>query len=156
MLAFVLRGFFLVVIISWYSQGVWKTIDGYFRDRFQKYLQEEIAKNPRLRADMKVFSAQVDKTKSSHAVKVESTTAETSGIDTTEHFPSEDRLVEVTNEINQVETNFPAVDKDDNELFQRNDFENETTVQMTDKSMKIEPTVAPVDVSSKRKRHKKR
>lgn len=52
MLAFLLRGVVLVIVLSWYSTSIWKMIDGYFKDRFDKYLREEFAKNPRMKADM--------------------------------------------------------------------------------------------------------
>ncbi|XP_011309134.1 uncharacterized protein [Fopius arisanus] len=52
MLAFALRGIVLVAVLSWYSTSIWKMIDGYFKNRFDKYLKEEFEKNPRMRADM--------------------------------------------------------------------------------------------------------
>ncbi|XP_033224990.1 E3 ubiquitin-protein ligase BRE1A-like [Belonocnema kinseyi] len=56
MLAFIFRGVFLVAVLSWYSTNVWKMIDGYFKDRFQNYLQEEFRKNPRMHADINSYA----------------------------------------------------------------------------------------------------
>lgn len=53
MLALVIRGVVLLGVLGWYSTGVWKMIDSYFKDRFDKYLREEYAKNPRMKADFK-------------------------------------------------------------------------------------------------------
>lgn len=60
MLAFIIRGVFLVGILSWYSAIVWKVIDGYFQDQFRAYLQEEYRKYPRIKADVERAGA-VDK-----------------------------------------------------------------------------------------------
>ncbi|XP_043270746.1 uncharacterized protein Xport-B [Venturia canescens] len=49
MLILVFRGVFLLGILSWYSTHVWKMIDTYFKERFDKYLQQEFEKNPRMR-----------------------------------------------------------------------------------------------------------
>lgn len=56
MLAFIFRGVFLVAVLSWYSTNVWKMIDGYFKDRFQNYLQEEFKKNPRMHSDINSYA----------------------------------------------------------------------------------------------------
>ena len=52
MLLLLFRGIFLVGILSWYSTNVWKMIDGYFKDRFEKYLQTEYEKNPKMRDEV--------------------------------------------------------------------------------------------------------
>ncbi|KAL0126667.1 hypothetical protein PUN28_005207 [Cardiocondyla obscurior] len=52
MLAFIVRGVFLVSVLSWYSAIVWKVIDSYFQDQFRAYLQEEYRKHPRIKADV--------------------------------------------------------------------------------------------------------
>ncbi|XP_063990225.1 uncharacterized protein LOC135169294 [Diachasmimorpha longicaudata] len=52
MLAFALRGIVLIAVLSWYSTSVWKMIDSYFKNRFDKYLKEEFEKNPGMKADM--------------------------------------------------------------------------------------------------------
>ncbi|XP_015108992.1 uncharacterized protein LOC107035880 [Diachasma alloeum] len=52
MLAFALRGIVLIAVLSWYSTSVWKMIDGYFKNKFDKYLKEEFEKNPGMKADM--------------------------------------------------------------------------------------------------------
>lgn len=57
MLGLIVRGVFLVGILSWYSISVWKMIDGYFRDQFRSYLEEEYRKNPRMRTDVQSGSA---------------------------------------------------------------------------------------------------
>ena len=57
MLGLIVRGVFLVGILTWYSTSVWKMIDGYFRDQFRSYLEEEYRKNPRMRTDVQSGSA---------------------------------------------------------------------------------------------------
>ncbi|KAF3429725.1 hypothetical protein E2986_03717 [Frieseomelitta varia] len=57
MLGLIVRGVFLVGILTWYSTSVWKIIDGYFRDQFRSYLEEEYRKNPRMRTDVQSGSA---------------------------------------------------------------------------------------------------
>ncbi|KAK1135168.1 hypothetical protein K0M31_007940 [Melipona bicolor] len=57
MLGLIVRGLFLVGILTWYSTSVWKMIDGYFRDQFRSYLEEEYRKNPRMRSDVQSGSA---------------------------------------------------------------------------------------------------
>ncbi|XP_043462330.1 uncharacterized protein LOC122498594 [Leptopilina heterotoma] len=57
MLAMVVRGVFLVGILSLYSVSLWKMIDGFFKDRFQNYLHEEFKKNPTMRADLNKYAA---------------------------------------------------------------------------------------------------
>lgn len=55
MLALVLRGFFLVGIISWYSAGLMKFINDYFLHEYKSYLGEEFKRNKHLKlheADM--------------------------------------------------------------------------------------------------------
>lgn len=51
MLAFIIRGVFLVGVLSWYSATVWKVIDGYFQDQFRAYLREEYRKHPRIKVE---------------------------------------------------------------------------------------------------------
>lgn len=48
MIGLLLRGFFLVGIISWYSAGVWKFIDEYFRNEYKTYLSREFKRNKHL------------------------------------------------------------------------------------------------------------
>nr|XP_034187674.1 uncharacterized protein LOC117607737 [Osmia lignaria] len=52
MLGMIFRGIFLIGILTWYSTNVWKMIDGYFRDQFRSYLEEEYRKNPRMKSDL--------------------------------------------------------------------------------------------------------
>ncbi|KOC59544.1 hypothetical protein WH47_09066 [Habropoda laboriosa] len=52
MLALLVRGVFLIGILTWYSTSVWKMIDGYFRDQVRSYLEEEYRKNPRMKSDV--------------------------------------------------------------------------------------------------------
>lgn len=54
MLGLLLRGFFLVGIISWYSAGVWKFIDDYFRDEYKTYLTREFKRNKHLQPSAEV------------------------------------------------------------------------------------------------------
>ncbi|XP_011499993.1 PREDICTED: uncharacterized protein LOC105363887 [Ceratosolen solmsi marchali] len=60
MLAYIFRGFFLIGILSWYSMSLWKMIDSYFKDQFQRYLDEEYVRNPKMREDIHLHTA-VDK-----------------------------------------------------------------------------------------------
>jgi hypothetical protein len=60
MIALLLRGFFLMGIISWYSAGVWKLIDNYFRHEYKTYLDEIYSKNKNLRPDAEVFKEKYD------------------------------------------------------------------------------------------------
>lgn len=39
------RGFFLIGIISWYSMGLLRVINEYFRDEFKTFLDDEIRRN---------------------------------------------------------------------------------------------------------------
>lgn len=57
MLGLIFRGVFLIGILTWYSTSVWKMIDGYFKDQFRSYLEEEYRKNPRMRSDVRSGSA---------------------------------------------------------------------------------------------------
>lgn len=52
MLAFAVRGVVLLGVLSWYSATVWKLIDGYFKDQFRDYLQNEYHKHPRMKVDV--------------------------------------------------------------------------------------------------------
>ena len=45
MIGLALRGFFLIGIISWYSSGVFKLINDYFRSEYKNYLSNEFKKN---------------------------------------------------------------------------------------------------------------
>lgn len=49
MLGLLLRGFFLLGIISVYSTGVWKFINEYFLGEFKTYLGEEFKRNKHLK-----------------------------------------------------------------------------------------------------------
>jgi hypothetical protein len=60
MLALIFRGFFLLGILSWYSTSLWRMIDSYFKDQFQRYLEEEYQRNPKMREDLHVHTT-VDK-----------------------------------------------------------------------------------------------
>ncbi|XP_031834362.1 uncharacterized protein LOC116427765 [Nomia melanderi] len=73
MLGMLFRGVFLVGILTWYSTSVWKMIDGYFRDQFRSYLEEEYRKNPRMKSD--VQGASVDKIGPVDAAMPEATVA---------------------------------------------------------------------------------
>lgn len=52
MIAILIKSVLLLSIIGWYSTNVWKIIDGYFKEKFEKYLQEEYAKNPKMKIDV--------------------------------------------------------------------------------------------------------
>lgn len=56
MIAMIVRGVFLVGILSIYSMSLWKMIDGFFKDRFQNYLHEEFKKNPKMRDDLNKYA----------------------------------------------------------------------------------------------------
>lgn len=45
MIGLALRGFFLIGIISWYSAGMFKLINDYFRSEYKSYLSAEFKKN---------------------------------------------------------------------------------------------------------------
>ena len=49
MLALIFRGVFLAGVIGWYSTSMWGLIDSYFKNQFQRYLDEEFQKNPKMR-----------------------------------------------------------------------------------------------------------
>lgn len=49
MFGLLFRGVFLVGIISWYSAGVWKFVDDYFRNEYKEYLSKEFKRNKHLR-----------------------------------------------------------------------------------------------------------
>jgi hypothetical protein len=48
MIGLLIRGFFLLGIVSWYSSGVWKFIDDYFKYEYKKYLTHEFKRNKNL------------------------------------------------------------------------------------------------------------
>jgi hypothetical protein len=54
MIGLLLRGFFLLGIISWYSTGVWKFIDDYFRYEYKKYLTDEFKRNKNLQPETEI------------------------------------------------------------------------------------------------------
>ncbi|XP_076656099.1 uncharacterized protein LOC143360832 [Halictus rubicundus] len=62
MLGMLFRGVFLIGVLTWYSTNVWKLIDGYFRDQFRNYLEEEYRKNPRIKSDLQTAAAAVTAT----------------------------------------------------------------------------------------------
>ncbi|XP_008216686.1 probable serine/threonine-protein kinase kinX [Nasonia vitripennis] len=65
MLALLLRGFFLLTVVGWYSTSLWKMIDGYFKGQFQRYLEEEYQRNPKMRQDVRTgFNDAADKSAS--------------------------------------------------------------------------------------------
>jgi len=70
MLACIIRGVFLLGVLSWYSVIIWKVIDGYFQDQFRTYLQEEYRKHPRIKADFESTGA-VDKRPAPSALPTE-------------------------------------------------------------------------------------
>lgn len=70
MLTFIIRGVFLLSVLSWYSAIVWQIIDGYFQDQFRAYLQEEYRKHPRIKADVESAEA-VDKGSAPSALPAE-------------------------------------------------------------------------------------
>ncbi|XP_070171689.1 uncharacterized protein [Polyergus mexicanus] len=86
MLAFAVRGVVLLGVLSWYSATVWKMIDGYFKDQFRDYLQDEYRKHPRMKVDVESIRI-VDKGPVSSALPAESNLkydiAETYDSDTT-------------------------------------------------------------------------
>lgn len=49
MIGLLLRGCFLIGIISWYSVGVWKQINKYFGNEYNTYLEEQYRSNKHLR-----------------------------------------------------------------------------------------------------------
>lgn len=48
MLGLLVRGFFLLGIISWYSNGVFKFINDYFLNEYKSYLSDEFRRNKHL------------------------------------------------------------------------------------------------------------
>lgn len=52
MLAFAVRGVVLLGVLSWYSATVWRMIDGYFKDQFRDYLQNEYRKHPQMKVEV--------------------------------------------------------------------------------------------------------
>lgn len=48
MIGLMFRGVFLISIISWYSYGVFKMINDYFRSEYKTYLTDEFRKNKHL------------------------------------------------------------------------------------------------------------
>ncbi|XP_017887816.1 uncharacterized protein LOC108629571 [Ceratina calcarata] len=68
MLGIIIRGIFICSILYWYSTTIWKMIDGYFRDQFKSYLEEEYKKNPKMKSDVRVE----DNKKNSASIIVES------------------------------------------------------------------------------------
>lgn len=45
MIGLIFKGIFMIGIMSWYSAGVWKVINEYFRKEFDTYLKDETKKN---------------------------------------------------------------------------------------------------------------
>ncbi|EZA61052.1 hypothetical protein X777_08264 [Ooceraea biroi] len=70
MLAFAVRGVILLGVLSWYSATVWRMIDGYFKDQFRAYLQDEYRRHPRMQADVEK-ARDVDKGSISDALPAE-------------------------------------------------------------------------------------
>lgn len=82
MLMFVVRGAVLLGVLSWYSAAVWRLIDGYFKDQFHAYLQEEYRRYPRMRSDAVESDVAVDKGPPASTLPTEwSPTGETYGPD---------------------------------------------------------------------------
>ncbi|XP_066593908.1 uncharacterized protein Xport-B [Prorops nasuta] len=52
MLSVIFRGFFLISILFWYSTSVWRMIDDYFKDQFQRYLEDEYQRNPAMKLEV--------------------------------------------------------------------------------------------------------
>lgn len=53
MLALLFRGVCILGVVGWYSASLWTMIDGYFKDQFQRYLDEEYRLNPKMQADVR-------------------------------------------------------------------------------------------------------
>lgn len=49
MFGYLIKGFFFLGLISWYSSGVFKLINDYFRYEYKAYLTEEMKRNKNLR-----------------------------------------------------------------------------------------------------------
>ncbi|KAL7286887.1 hypothetical protein TKK_0018836 [Trichogramma kaykai] len=54
MLGVLFRGVFFLGVIGWYSSSLWRMIDGYFKDQFQRYLEEEYRRNPKMRDNVAI------------------------------------------------------------------------------------------------------
>lgn len=54
MIGLLLRGVFLLGIISWYSTSMWRFIDDFFRHEYNKYLTEEFKRNEHLKPDPEI------------------------------------------------------------------------------------------------------
>lgn len=121
MLGMLFRGVFLVSILTWYSTSVWKMIDGYFRDQFRSYLEEEYRKNPRMKSD--VQSASVDKIGPVNTAMPETTVAPPQEIP--EVIESSEFSVEVTENLATI---------NDSEDVTGGTSENEAARESTDKN----------------------
>lgn len=51
MLGLLLKSFFMIGVILWYSTGVWRVINEYFRKEFNQYLKDETEKNKYIKMD---------------------------------------------------------------------------------------------------------
>ncbi|XP_039290926.1 uncharacterized protein LOC111062392 isoform X2 [Nilaparvata lugens] len=50
-MALTVPGFVVVIFVLWYSMGVWKSTDRYFRDEYKNHLKKEIEKNKYLKEE---------------------------------------------------------------------------------------------------------
>ncbi|RZF41307.1 hypothetical protein LSTR_LSTR000021 [Laodelphax striatellus] len=50
-MAITIPGFVVVVFVVWYSMGVWKSTDRYFRDEYKNHLKKEYEKNKYLKEE---------------------------------------------------------------------------------------------------------
>lgn len=51
MIGLLVRSVFLIGIIIWYSTGVWRMINDYFREEFQNHLSNEIKRNQHIKPE---------------------------------------------------------------------------------------------------------
>lgn len=85
MLTLALRSFFLIGVILWYSAGVWRLIDDYFRQEFKSYLDEEIQRNNHIKMGL---TQDIDVTMTSEGgADTAFSAAATSSTATTSHSP---------------------------------------------------------------------
>ncbi|XP_076239669.1 uncharacterized protein LOC143182521 [Calliopsis andreniformis] len=122
MLGMIFRGVFLISILTWYSTSVWKMIDGYFRDQFRNYLEEEYRKNPRMRSDVEA----VDKVAPvSTTPRPETTVA---SLEEVPEDPEVERAVEVA------ENDSTTIEASEKEQVTGGSSENEAATGSTDKN----------------------
>lgn len=49
MFSALIRGVFILVVVGWYSSGVWNGMNRYYGEQFKKYLDTEMEKNPKMK-----------------------------------------------------------------------------------------------------------